>query len=428
MTTVHRRDRNAATVRRVCRVDLMIPLAPEPEGEKPGTIVPGYRVLGDGSIAIPCRIARTGILEYTYDEPEGEAAGGRTVREYRSPDEVFDRKSLDSFKGITVCNDHPNGEVDPSNWKGTAIGHIGDTVEPDGIFVRGEVIVKDGASIQDAKDGKLRELSAGYTCGIIEEPGVAPDGEPYDAIQVGILANHVALGPAGWGRSGGDVRLYLDSKHGRARRVESKRKADNMDPEELLAKYNETVKQLEEAKAKIAELEAKVADKSASTSDAGEEEQTTDSDDESGESEDKGDKKADKRSTSDAMFARIERKAEILARVKSITKNDSLSGVNHTNRELILMGIRHVDAKFDDKGKSTDYLRAILDERFDSVIKQRAKNKEGLDLMSFTYPKIERVDADGKPTDEKKKQDADEDPQAKYEQKQRDRWKTPRAQ
>ncbi len=416
-------------VRRVCRVDLMMPLAEPKPGATPGTIVPGYRVLGDGSIAIPARIARTGILEYTYDEPIDSplgAAGGTTVREYRSPEEVFDQRSLDSFKGITVCRDHPIEQVDPSNWQAVSIGHLSDTVRPDGIYVYSEVILKEATAIQDAKDGKLTELSAGYTCGLIEEPGVSPEGEPYDALQVGIEANHVAVGGDDWGRSGHDVRLYIDSKHGRARRVECKRKVDQMDPEELLAKYNETVKALEEAKAKIAELEAKLEASSGGTTDSDEEEQTDSDEEEQTDSEGSEDEnKTDKRgSKSDAMFKQIERKAEILAKVKSITRNDSLSGVGKTNRQLILIGLRHTDANFDDKGKSNDYLRALLDIRFDSVIKERARNKETSQISTFAIPKQETLDSVLNP---KPKQDgsagAAEDPYEAYQKKQRDRWK-----
>lgn len=411
----------ATEVRRAYRVDLMIPMAPEPTGgDVTGApIVPGFRVLGDGSLAIPARISRTGILEYTYDEPEGEAAGGRTVREYRSPAEVFAPESLESFKGITVCYLHPDSEVNPDNWQSVSIGTVADNVRPDGIFVACDVIVKTADAIAMVKSGEARECSAGYTCGIIEEPGTSPEGEPYDAIQVGILANHVALGPRDWGRSGGEVRLYTDSKHGRARRVECMRKVDQMDPEELLAKYNETSKALEEAKAKIAELEAKLAADGApaKTADGEEEEQTED-----GTTPPAGEKKGDgKRMTADDMFAKIERKNEILAKVKSITKNDSLSGVGVPNRDLILMGLRHVDAKFDDKGKSTDYLRATLDHVFGDVIKQRAQNREGLSVLSFLPNKVDKLDGAGNSlSDEQKKAD---DEKAAYDERQRNRWK-----
>lgn len=390
--------------RRAFRVDLMIPLAPQPVGgDVPGApIVPGFRELGDGSIAIPARLSRTGILEYSYDEPEG------TVREYRSPEEVFDQKSIDSFKGITVCELHPDTSVDPDNWEAVSIGHIADNVRPDGIYVAADVIVKKADAIAKAKRGDLRELSAGYTCGIIEGAGTSPEGEPYDAEQVGIMANHVALGPRDWGRSGGEVRLYLDSKHGRATRVEPKRKVDQMTPEELLAKYNEASKALEEANAKIAELEAQLAEAKKAGGAGGEEPPKGDAEGEEGEEDPKGDKKVD------SMIAKIDARNAVIVRVSKILNTDSIDAVGKKDRELMLQGIRHIDPKFDDKGKDNSYLRAVLDSTFAQVVKDRAANHKVLSTVTLLGPKTE-----GK-TDSKEEDDA----KAAYDKKQADRWKS----
>jgi hypothetical protein len=54
-------------------------------------------------------------------------------------------------------------------------------------------------------------VSLGYETDLDMTPGTAPDGTRYDAIQRRVRANHVALGPSGWGRAGSAVALRLDS-------------------------------------------------------------------------------------------------------------------------------------------------------------------------------------------------------------------------
>ena len=56
--------------------------------------------------------------------------------------------------------------------------------------------------------GKHRELSLGYRCDCEETPGVAPDGQPYDAIQRNIRINHLAVVPLA--RAGMKARLNCD--------------------------------------------------------------------------------------------------------------------------------------------------------------------------------------------------------------------------
>jgi hypothetical protein len=164
-------------------------------------VVGKAQTLADGSVRIPARITRTGVFDYSYPD-------GRKVREYRPPEVVQARDCMDSFRGVAVTNGHPATPVDPSNWAGVAIGHVGDSVDTDGEFVTTDCIVKDAASIAKIAAGELREISCGYMAEIDATPGVTPQGEAYDSKQVGIVGNHVALGPEGWGRMGDSVRLY----------------------------------------------------------------------------------------------------------------------------------------------------------------------------------------------------------------------------
>lgn len=156
-----------------------------------------------GGLRIPALVTRTGVLEY-HD------ADGNTWGELRTPEEVFDDASLASLRSAPVTELHPGTLVTPRTWKSFAIGHAGDDVRRDGEFVAVSVLVQDAAALERVRSKELREVSLGYTCDLDETPGTY-EGKSYARIQRGIRYNHVALGPEGWGRAGGDVRLRLDS-------------------------------------------------------------------------------------------------------------------------------------------------------------------------------------------------------------------------
>ncbi len=163
------------------------------------------RVLPDGTVRIPALLARTGVLEYTFTD-------GSTRREYRPPEEVFAADSLETWPGLALTIDHPASPVGPSTWGDLAVGHVADKVQRedrDGVsYLAGECVVKRGDAISQIAAGDLVEVSCGYFVEIDPTPGTTADGEAYDVIQRGIVGNHVALGPSGWGRSGESVRLY----------------------------------------------------------------------------------------------------------------------------------------------------------------------------------------------------------------------------
>jgi hypothetical protein len=162
-------------------------------------------VLKDGTVRLPAYIGRTGVQLYTYDD-------GTVVREYRPPEEVFSPESLATWPALALTILHPSEPVSPQNWSALAKGHVGDDPRKDGQFLAVDVVVKDAAAIA-ALGESLVEVSCGYFCQLDPTPGVSPEGEEYDVIQRGIIGNHVALGPEGWGRAGGDVKVYAgDSK------------------------------------------------------------------------------------------------------------------------------------------------------------------------------------------------------------------------
>lgn len=160
-----------------------------------------------GGLDIPANLTRTGVFIYHNQD-------GSEFRELRPAAEVFDGESLDTLRGATLTVGHP-GVVRSDNWRELSVGHIGDDVKPAGQFVAARVRVQDSDAVGMVERKELVELSCGYTCDLDPTPGVF-EGERYDAIQKNIRYNHVALGPPGWGRAGGEVRLRMDGQENAA--------------------------------------------------------------------------------------------------------------------------------------------------------------------------------------------------------------------
>lgn len=152
----------------------------------------GYLV--DHPIVTTC-----GIFEYKNDD-------GSVRRELRLPDDVFDDKSLKSYKGKPIIITHDAGEVSKDNVRREQIGTIMSEGYRDGDSVRCEIIIHDTNAL---KRCGLKELSLGYSLDTEEAPGVW-QGEKYDCIQRNIEINHLAL--VGEARAGDTARLNIDGK------------------------------------------------------------------------------------------------------------------------------------------------------------------------------------------------------------------------
>lgn len=163
---------------------------------------------GAGGIRVPGNIGRTGIQIYQNSD-------GSIRREYRPPEAVFAADSLKSLGSVPVTKLHPEGgRVDTKNWRKLAIGHVADTAErvngAAGEFVSSSLLINDEDVINEIESGSIAEISAGYTAHVDMTPGIAPNGEAYDAIQSNVRYNHVAVGPPGWARAGREARLRID--------------------------------------------------------------------------------------------------------------------------------------------------------------------------------------------------------------------------
>lgn len=143
--------------------------------------------------------AKQGILEYRTPD-------GGIRREFRPGEE--NEKALKKWASQVVTNEHPDRLVNAENAKQYQVGITDSTVFLEHDYVRGVVIVTDAEAVRSIERGDTTEISTGYKCRVINEPGTWR-GQHYDAVQVDIEPNHVALTRKG--RAGSDVALHLDS-------------------------------------------------------------------------------------------------------------------------------------------------------------------------------------------------------------------------
>lgn len=156
-----------------------------------------------GFLRIPARLTRVGVFSYVNSD-------GSVTKEFRPPDEVFSKDSLDSLRMVPVTRGHPiDGKgVYPARARAVARGSVGDKIDHDEQFVEATLGVFDADLIAAIKRGDEREVSCGYLRVFDPTPGVY-QGETYDGVQRQIRYNHVAIVTKG--RAGPDVALRMDA-------------------------------------------------------------------------------------------------------------------------------------------------------------------------------------------------------------------------
>jgi hypothetical protein len=133
--------------------------------------------------------------------PYSDGKGGVRM-EWRPQEEIEHTLFLDSLQGVPMTLLHPkNTRTAP----GSIIGMVKSRGMVEGSGVRSEVVVHDSESVTKTK---ARGLSLGFTCDLIMESGLTPDGVKYDAIQRNLRADHLAVVPNPRVKS---ARLNLDN-------------------------------------------------------------------------------------------------------------------------------------------------------------------------------------------------------------------------
>lgn len=147
-------------------------------------------------------ISKVGIFQYLGSEI-GAPDPDRVYNVYRSADELI--KSIDSFKLKPMIDEHEwigdNGTA--PEQKGVQ-GVIGTDVYFDSPYLRADLTIYSRAATNMIRNKHKVELSPAYSSKYVFEQGTF-DGEVYDAIQVDLKANHLALVERG--RTGSDVKV-----------------------------------------------------------------------------------------------------------------------------------------------------------------------------------------------------------------------------
>jgi len=162
-----------------------------------------------GFLTAPVTLSRIGVQEYFGFELDSKLEPSKKYGVFRSPDEVFDKSSVDSFINLVSTDDHPSVPVTLSNVKDLQVGSVsGVEGSSDGKTLEGLLTLTDAATIKKVRDGKA-EVSVGYAHELVEESGVY-EGINYDFVQTNIKANHLAIVDAG--RCGAACKITIDHK------------------------------------------------------------------------------------------------------------------------------------------------------------------------------------------------------------------------
>ncbi len=150
-------------------------------------------------------LARTGKQDYMRRELFGDSCENpdEVIWVDRKPEEVFDESTLSSFENKPITVEHPDEDVNPSNYKELAVGYVRDVrrdkLEDGTEVIKGNLVITDEQTIEEILNGEHTDLSCGYDCEILDEDNPQ---------QRRIRGNHVALCEEG--RAG--VARIIDSK------------------------------------------------------------------------------------------------------------------------------------------------------------------------------------------------------------------------
>jgi hypothetical protein len=342
-----------------------------------------------GGLLVDAAFTQTGVFEYLDER-------GEVRREYRPPEEVFHPDSVASLRDTTVTRLHPNGLVDPKNWKQLAVGwQRGDVQEErnatGGGALTGQMVLADASVIVDTLEEKLKENSCGYTCILDMTPGVTPEGEKYDAIQRNIRYNHIAIGPSDWGRQGATIAMRLDSSGNQvigARKMKIKITVDGQTYEVEAGSAEHLQLQARKDAAQDAELARLRAENGTLSASVNTERGRADS------LQTQLTEAPSKIAAQVAARADLETKARgVLGADFKFTKQDGGKEVPLSDDEVRSAVIAKRDPSFRADGKDTNYLQAA----FDIYTRSNGSPEQEQLVHQFDAPNRKRTDSNGNP-------------------------------
>ena len=316
-----------------------------------------------GFLTAPVNLSRTGVQEYYGFELGLEDRALDTIGVLRSPDEVFNDDSINSFTNLVITDDHPDGFVTTDNVKDLQVGTVS------GISKLGETLVgvatiTDKDQIKKMKDGKL-EVSVGYSNELKEKSGVL-DGVKYEFVQTNIRANHLAIVDAG--RCGRMCKITIDK--GRIKPVKITIDGIDFDVE------NDQLAQAINNQQKSFDAEKKAMQKKVDEAEEEKEEIKKD--------KDKAEATADalKKSTldDDAINVLVSDRASLISKA-SLILGDKMPECTDCPKEIKGAVIDKVLDMGDLSGKSIDY----IDAAYDMAVKQYDKASKGVKKLEDDF-------------------------------------------
>lgn len=156
----------------------------------------------EGFVTGMAPVAKVGILRYRL-------ADGSVRRELVPAETLFAQDSIETLKLKPLTSTHPPEQLlTASSVKSRQVGTTGENIVREDDFLCAKIVVTDADAIKKAEEGR-RQLSPGYRCELQMDSGVY-NGEPYDAVQIRRLYNHVALVDVA--RGGPELQIKFDSE------------------------------------------------------------------------------------------------------------------------------------------------------------------------------------------------------------------------
>jgi len=173
---------------------------------------PKFEKTPDGFLRCKARVLAERIMPYSKAEFDGAPTDcPDVIKMLVTRDSMSTADSLRSLEGAAVVIGEHNW-VSPDVIKQFGVGSVAGAPVMDGPYLVCDLLITDPAAIEGIDSGEFCEISAAYLADSIFEAGDF-DGQPYDAKQVQLRYNHIAVIPAGHGRAGSDVRI-INKKDG----------------------------------------------------------------------------------------------------------------------------------------------------------------------------------------------------------------------
>jgi hypothetical protein len=360
--------------------------------------------LANGGIQLEGVVIRTGIFKYETDL-------GGMQSEYLPEEELFNEETIKTLEGSAVTNEHPDDMISPHNWKNNSVGFVSNP-RREGNFLVADLTIVDKQTILEIIEGEKKELSAGYWTDTVPSAGVTESGEEYQFIQKNVIFNHCAVVRMGRGgpqvslrlNSAGNVETKLFNEKSGLNEMKQAKLNEIREEEDKFCVYSEDGEHIschetrEEAEAQLAAIEANkenMEEESEEKDDSRLEEllailemgvdeffekanemsdelkklmSYSKEEDEEKENESDEDKEKDEKENSLRFNEAVKREAKQLVDLYISAKQlgVEVSG-NETREELQLQIVQTTKPKMNLKGKSPEYIQALLDDALSGV-------------------------------------------------------------